>query len=147
RKQVETTGRFAEEDYTADGEQVKGRFKRRLEPPAPLGQSAHLAKLARPEGADPAGLAPVGGAQHQGGGFHGGHGAPWGRQGDKETRRQGDQRDRRLPPRPPTCIPPCLLVSLSPCLLVSPSPPSQQRLQHPVGTRPQVGLPRFAEPV
>ena len=73
REQVETTGRFAEEDYTADGQEVKCRFKGRLEPFAALGQRAHLAELTCPERADATGFAPVGGAQDQGRGFGGGH--------------------------------------------------------------------------
>src|SRR5262245_53931816 len=74
RQQIETVRGFAEEDYTADGEQIKGTFKVRLEPPPSLRQHAHSAEFPRPERGDAAGLAPVGRAQYQGLGFLGGHG-------------------------------------------------------------------------
>ena len=47
-EQVETAGRFAEEDYTADGEEVKGGFEVGLEPSPSLRQTADFAQLARP---------------------------------------------------------------------------------------------------
>src|SRR5688500_13753364 len=73
-QKVETPGGFAEEDYTAHGKEVKSTFKARLEPPAPLGHDAHLAQLARPQGADAAGLAEIGVADDEGAGFFERHG-------------------------------------------------------------------------
>ena len=71
REQIEATGGFAEQDYTAQAQEVKGTFEAGFEPPPALGQAAHLPQLARPQRHDPAGLAPVGSTNHQSQGFFG----------------------------------------------------------------------------
>ena len=73
RHQVECFGRFVEEDYSTKGQYVKSRLERVLEPLRPLGQSAYLAEFPREEGNDEARLAEIDGAEHDGGGFFGGH--------------------------------------------------------------------------
>src|SRR5262249_50610964 len=70
---VQTAGRFADQDNIAERQEIKGAFEAGAQPPAPLGQGAHLAQLAGPQGGDPAGLAPVGGPQHEAPGLLGGH--------------------------------------------------------------------------
>src|SRR5262249_51050762 len=64
------------ENYTAQRQQVKGTFKVRFEPPAPLGQHAHLAEFPRPQRRDPAGFAPVGGPEDKSQRFFGRHEPP-----------------------------------------------------------------------
>src|SRR5207249_7057734 len=73
REQVKTTGRFAEENYTAQCKQVKGIFEVGLEPSPSLGQDTHFAKLPSPHRGNAAGLAPVRRPQHQRLRFLGGH--------------------------------------------------------------------------
>jgi len=66
---VQGFGRFAEEDYSTKGQEVKSRLERAFEPPAPLRQTLYLAKLAGKERQHEAGLAELHQFQHEGSGF------------------------------------------------------------------------------
>src|SRR5262249_11487736 len=58
-KQVEGIGRFADEDYTDERQQVNSAVKRSLRPPRPLRQSPNLAKILREQRDDAACLAEL----------------------------------------------------------------------------------------
>ena len=73
-QQVQGVGRFVEEDYSTEGQQVKSRLEGPLKPSTPFGQSPYLAEFPRKQRHHQTGLAELDGPQHDGGGLFGGHG-------------------------------------------------------------------------
>ena len=72
-QQVEGLGRFAEEDYSTQGQQVKSRLERAFEPLASLRQTLYLAKLAGEQGHHQAAFGELDDPQDDRRGFFGGH--------------------------------------------------------------------------
>lgn len=71
--EVQSTRRFAEEDDTAHGQEVKCRFKVGLEASASLGQSPHFTKFACIRSDNATGLTEISEADNQGLGTLGSH--------------------------------------------------------------------------